>query len=167
MSIEKSVSLYDIGQSYENIQELLEDDVESEQLKKVLDGLDDKFEEKAENIAKVIRHLDATETAISNEIDRLNSRKKTIKNNAQRLKEYLQFNMETIDKRKFDTSLFKFYTRKNRQTVQLEDGVMLPEEYYKVEEVKNINKDKLKEDLEGGKTIEGAYLHRTESLIIK
>ena len=44
---------------------------------------------------------------------------------------------------------------------------MLELEYYKVEEVKNINKDKLKEDLEGGKTIEGAYLHRTESLIIK
>lgn len=161
------ISLYEISDAYKQVQFMLEEDLDNEELKQALDNIEGDFEEKADNIAKVIRHLTATENALKEEEKRLAERRRTISNNIKNTKEYLKYNMEVLDKKKFDTDLFKFYIRNNRQTVKYEEGVILPEEYYITEEVKTINKELVESDLKEGVWIEGAKLDRTQSLIIK
>ena len=161
------ISLYEISDAYKQVQFMLEEDLDNEELKQALDNIEGDFEEKADNIAKVIRHLTATENALKEEEKRLAERRRTISNNIKNTKEYLKYNMEVLDKKNFDTDLFKFYIRNNRQTVKYEEGVILPEEYYITEEVKTINKELVESDLKEGVWIEGAKLDRTQSLIIK
>lgn len=161
------ISLYEISDAYKQVQFMLEEDLDNEELKQALDNIDGDFEEKADNIAKVIRHLTATESALKEEEKRLADRRRTISNNIKNTKEYLKYNMEVLDKKKFDTDLFKFYIRNNKQTVKYEEGVILPEEYYITEEVKTINKELVESELKEGVWIEGAKLDRTQSLIIK
>lgn len=161
------ISLYEISDAYKQFQFMLEEDLDNEELKQALDNIDGDFEEKADNIAKVIRHLTATESALKEEEKRLADRRRTISNNIKNTKEYLKYNMEVLDKKKFDTDLFKFYIRNNKQTVKYEEGVILPEEYYITEEVKTINKELVESELKEGVWIEGAKLDRTQSLIIK
>lgn len=161
------ISLYEISDVYKQVQFMLEEDLDNEELKQALDNIEGDFEEKADNIAKVIRHLTATENALKEEEKRLADRRRTISNNIKNTKEYLKYNMEVLDKKKFDTDLFKFYIRNNKQTVKYEEGVILPEEYYITEEVKTINKELVESELKEGVWIEGAKLDRTQSLIIK
>ena len=161
------ISLYEISDTYKQVQFMLEKDLDNEELKQALDSIEGDFEEKADNIAKVIRHLTATENALKEEEKRLAERRRTISNNIKSTKEYLKYNMEVLDKKNFDTDLFKFYIKNNRQTVKYEEGAILPEEYYITEEVKTINKELVESDLKEGVWIEGAKLDRTQSLVIK
>lgn len=161
------ISLYEISDTYKQVQFMLEKDLDNEELKQALDNIEGDFEEKADNIAKVIRHLTATENALKEEEKRLAERRRTISNNIKSTKEYLKYNMEVLDKKNFDTDLFKFYIKNNRQTVKYEEGAILPEEYYIKEEVKTINKELVESDLKEGVWIEGAKLDRTQSLVIK
>lgn len=161
------ISLYEISDTYKQVQFMLEKDLDNEELKQALDNIEGDFEEKADNIAKVIRHLTATENALKEEEKRLAERRRTISNNIKSTKEYLKYNMEVLDKKNFDTDLFKFYIKNNRQTVKYEEGAILPEEYYITEEVKTINKELVESDLKEGVWIEGAKLDRTQSLVIK
>ncbi|MCH7497391.1 MAG: siphovirus Gp157 family protein, partial [Candidatus Marinimicrobia bacterium] len=56
-------------------------------------------DDKAENIAKVLKELDGQSSTLANEIKRLQERKSTIETNSRNLKKYLQQSMESVGKR--------------------------------------------------------------------
>ena len=82
-------------------------------LKDTLDSIDEVIDDKAENIAKVLKEMDGQTLAISSEIKRLQERKATLENNSRNLKGYLQAEMEKVGKEKIKTELFSIGSQNN------------------------------------------------------
>lgn len=163
-------NLYEITQDYMTILAMMEDpELDPQTLADTMEAVEGELEVKAENYAKVIRNLEADVAGIKAEIDRLSERKKTIENNIKRMKEALQFSMETTGKTKFKTELFSFGIRKNAPAVVIDadELVKVPLKYLVAQEPK-IDKVKIKEDLKAGVNLDGvAHLESGSSLSIR
>ena len=68
--------LYELSTGYKNIEYLLENGENNEELQTVLDSLGEKIEDKAENIAKLIKNYEADIEAFKTEEKRIAERRK-------------------------------------------------------------------------------------------
>lgn len=153
------MKLYELTESYAKLMDL-EGDFEI-----ALNVIDDEIEVKADNIAKVIKELEADEKKFKEEIDRLNQIKKSTSNRIKSLKSYLEMNMRRVDKLKFKTNLFSFNIQKNRASVKVLDESIIPEEFLVLSTT--VNKQKLYDAIKSGRKIDGAMLEESESLRIR
>ena len=145
--------------------QILEDPEADEQvIKDTMESIDYEIEDKADGYAKIIRMLNAEVEAISAEVDRLEARKKAIKNNSDRLKQALEQSMIFLNKRKFKTALFSFNIQKNTPTVNITGEV--PEQFLIPQEPKEDKKAIIDYVKEHGNT-EYAELTQSESLRIR
>lgn len=158
------MKLYEISAGYQNLMNL-DLDEEDEGLQKALSVLDDAFEEKSENIAKVLTEIDLEAKAVKSEEDRLHKRRKALVNRYKQLKEYLEAQMIEIDKKKFTTDLFTFSIQKNPASLNVTDESKVPEEFYTITRTLKLNE--LKEAVKGGAYTDCAELVQTESLRIR
>ena len=156
------MKLYEITEAYNNVIDL---DLDEEELKKYLDLVNDEFEDKAENIAKILQSLKAESEAYKNEAKRLNTQAKSIDNKIKNLKDYLEVSMIRTDKRKFKTDLFNFNIQKNPPSLKVTSKEDIPEEFFKIERI--LKNEKLKKAIKDGQEIVGAELIQTESLRIR
>lgn len=161
--------LYEITQDYLQILSMMEEpELDPKTLADTMEAVEGELEVKAENYAKVIRNLEADVAGIKAEIERLSTRKKTIENNIKRMKEALQFSMETTGKTKFKTELFSFGIRKNAPAVVMDEQYIenVPERFLKYSDP-TINKTAIKEAIQNGENLEGlAHLESKNSLRI-
>ena len=153
------MNLYEMNQEYTEIMDLADPETGelSEDLVNRLDGLTDLFEDKAENIGKLIKNALGEADMIDAEIKRLTERKKSAKNTADRLKNYLKDNMIGLGKTKFTSpnSLFKFNIVKNSRpsVVWAHDIDSCPEKYLKI--VKTFSASTVLADWKEGEMLSG------------
>lgn len=163
-------NLYEITQDYLQILSMMEDpELDPKTLADTMEAVEGELEIKAENYAKVMKNLEADVAGIKAEIDRLSERKKTIENNIKRMKEALQFSMETTGKTKFKTELFSFSVRNNTPKVVMDEEYIenVPERFLKYKDPE-INRTAIKEAIQNGEDLEGlAHLEQSKSLTIK
>ena len=86
------MKLYEITDAYLGLDEVEKTD----EIIKVLDGIKDEFDKKAENTVKVIRNFEADIQALRDEEKRLADKRKSLEKKKEDLKEYLYFNMEHV-----------------------------------------------------------------------
>lgn len=149
------MSLYDLSQAYQNILELFEQDEfkDNGEIKNALAKIEEEFSQKAANVVRLIKNRQAEADAISAEIKRLESRKKSRENAVKSLKNYL---MENMVEPKLKTDLFSLYVGSS-QSVELEiSAENLPLDFQKVKI--EADKTKLKEALKTGEIIDGVSL---------
>lgn len=162
MDNSKKTTLYEIADSISYALFQLEDSEESfEELQEELDSLDMAFEEKADNIARILAELKGQEAAVKTEIDRLQKRKKSLERNSDWLKSYLANAMQVTGKKKFKTDLFNFGLRNNKRIeIPDEESFMTAHpEYVDVQEVKKIRKIDVKNDiLKNGVVLDDAFI---------
>ena len=156
------MNLYELTEMYQNLLDL---DLEEEELQSHLKNIDDAIEVKAENIAKVLRSLEAEVEAYKKEIERFTLKKQGAENRAKRLKAYLQEAMEAVDKKKFKTDLFSFNIQKNAPSLKILDESKIPEDFYKIE--RKLDKVEFKKAVKEGLYEEAAELVQSESLRIR
>jgi cell division protein FtsB len=159
------MNLYELKESYLKVLELIE--AGEEGLEDTLESINDTIEAKADGYAKVIRNLEGNITALKAEIDRMTDRKKSIENNIERLKENLKNAMIETGKEKIKTDLFNIKVADNPYAVNVIDETLIPEEYFKVEITRKLDKVTLKDDMKNGQIIKGAELTRGKGLRIK
>lgn len=163
-------TIYQITSDYLQLMQLMEDpEMDSQTLSDTMEGIEGELEVKAESYAKVMKNLEADVVGIKAEIDRLSERKKTIENNIKKMKETLQFAMETTGKTKFKTELFSFGIRKNAPAVVMDEPYIenVPERFLKYSDP-TINKSAIKEAIQKGEDLEGlAHLEQSTSLSIR
>ena len=123
---------------------------------------------KAENLVKVIRSLEASAEALKTEKIRLQDRQKAVENNVKNLKEYLQFNMETLGKDKVRTELFNLNIQNNPPRLVVDDEKEIPKAYWEEQPAK-LNKKMLLEDLKSSNNIDfkGAHIEQGRGLRIR
>jgi hypothetical protein len=164
------MTLYEITNDYMQLMQMMEDpEMDPQTLSDTMEGIEGELEVKAESYAKVMKNLEADVVGIKAEIDRLSERKKTIENNIKKMKETLQFAMETTGKTKFKTELFSFGIRKNAPAVVMDEPYIenVPERFLKYSDP-TINRSAIKEAIQNGEDLEGlAHLEQSSSLSIR
>lgn len=160
------MKLYELTQNYMNLQELLEDpEIPAEVITAALEEVGEEIEEKAENIAKLIKSMEADAAAIKEEEVRLSSKRKSLEGRVKNLKEYLEGAMRAVDKKKIKGKLFSFNIQKNPASLDIYDTSMIPKDYIKV--VETFDNAEIKKALKEGIEVPGAILTQSESLRIR
>ena len=159
------MNLYELTDSYLKVLELIE--AGEENLDDTLESINDTIEVKAENYAKIIRNLEGNVNMLKAEIERLNSRKKSIEGNVDRLKENLKQAMILTGKEKIKTGLFNITVANNPVALNVFDESKIPENFFTYETIKKMDKSAIKDLLKAGQVIEGAELTQGKGLRIK
>ena len=157
--------LYELSTGYKNIEYLLENGEDKEKLEAVLNNLNDEIENKAENIAKIIKNYEGDIMAFKEEEKRIAERRRTLENIVKRLKEYLFNNMQLTNKTKFKKGTFSFNIVKNSPSAEITNADIISSDYKVLTET--IDKKAILEDLKEGKDVQGAILKQGESLRIR
>ena len=157
-------SLYELTQNALVLQEMLENgEIDEDVYKDTLDGMG--IENKAENICRVIRNLEAKSTAYKEEKDRLAKRQSECENGIKRLKESLLMHLNTLDKNKLEAGLFTVSKSKTK-SVKITDEKWLHKSYLEPQPPK-INKKKIADDLRRGLDVAGAEFVENEYVRIR
>jgi transcriptional regulator of heat shock response len=156
--------LYALSQAYAQL--LYMEDVDPQTIADTLESIHDEIEDKAENIAKLIRSILVDAEAIKIEETRLTNRRKALENRATYLKTYLQEQMELskIDKVKRPTVTISI--QNNPPSVLIEDESLIPSEYM-IPQADTIDKRTLLKDMKEGLIIEGCSITQTRGIRIK
>ena len=157
------MNLYELSQNYLAVQDM---DLEPETLKDTLDSIAETFEDKAENIAKLIRNLEADKKAFDEEEKRFKDKKQTADNRIKSLKLYLEDNMRLTGKTKFKTGVFSFAIQNNPPSVEVFDEALIPKQFLIAQPVK-IDRAGIKELLKAGEEVPGAELKHSSGLRIR
>lgn len=159
------MNLYELTDSYLKVLELIENGEEG--LEDTLESINDTIELKADGYARIIRNLEANAVALKVEIDRLTNRRRSIENSIDRLKENLKDAMIATGKEKIKTDLFNVTVANNPVAVNVIDEKLIPEEYFKVEIIRKLDKLSLRDAIKNGEEIQGAELTQGKGLRIK
>lgn len=160
-------SLYEITGDMLKVQDMLERGLIDE-ADETLDSLQWDWEDKAENIVKLIRSLNADATVYKEEADYYTDKSRAASSRAQHLQDYLYKSMKILGKDKATAGNFKLSIAKNggKLKLHIDDPTHLPMQYQKMSF--SPDNDKLREALDNGEYIKGVYYEeRGESLRIK
>ena len=157
------MNLYELSLAFQDVQNM---DLDPEVMKDTLDSIEDAIENKAENIAKLIRNLESDVSAYKEEEDRLKTKRQSAENKVKWLKTYLEDNMKLTGKTKFKSGMFNFAIQKNPASVNIVDEKVIPEEFL-IQQPPKVDKTSLKEILKRGIEVPGAELKQTEGLRIR
>lgn len=156
----------------ENPDEYPADAVDS--LMKGFDGMNMKFDEKAESIALHVKELKAQAMAIKDEEKRLAGRRKAKESQIEWFMSYLLTCMQKAQKSKLETSRCVVSIRSNPESVEIDNTDAFVEMLCKTDRDEllkysepEIRKAELKKRMQDGETFEGARLVRKQSLNIK
>ena len=154
------MKLYELTEIYNNVLSL-----EDTEINQVLASIEEEIEKKAENLAKLVRQLEAENEGIKAEEKRLANLRKAQENKIKSLKKYLEQQMIAMDRKKFKTSLFSFNIQKNPASVRILKEDKIPEEFFRIKK-EPIRAD-IKAALERGELKGVAEIVQTESLRIR
>lgn len=157
------MNLYELSVAFQEVQNM---DLDPEVMQDTLDSIEDAIENKAENIAKLIRNLESDVAAYKEEEDRLKTKRQATENKVKWLKTYLEDNMKLTGKTKFKSGMFNFSIQKNPASVNITDEKIIPEEFL-IQQPPKVDKTSLKEILKRGIEVPGAELKQTEGLRIR
>lgn len=177
------MTLYDLTEEITAVAERLEEIYEGneegrdellEAWRTTLDAVVGEFDEKAGNIAALIKNLRAEEAALKAEADALERRRKVKENAAKRLTEYLKDAMVAAGKKKIDTLKAALSVKDNPESAIIENEAALiawaqeaQHNEYLTYSAPKINKTAVKAALKDGEEIPGASLQRGKRLDIK
>ena len=163
------MKLYELTAAYQQIFDMvLDEEANLDTLEDTLQALEGSIEVKAENMGKFIGMLKADESAIEKEVERLMARKKSRQNRIQRIRDYLQNQMELIGKDKITTPIMTISLQNNPPALEVEDEFAIPTEFIVIiPEQKVVDKAKVKEALKSGREVPGARLTQGRSLRIR
>jgi len=155
-------TLYDITERYQTVLSMMEEDEGDECLKDTLDAIEGEFEEKADAIVGIIKALELNKGSVNGqrqvfekEVQSLKDKETAIDNKIAWLKRYLCDAMIALNKPKFKTEKFSFWTKKTPGSVVI-DGVV-PMEFLKVPEPQP-DKTAIKKAIDNGERFEWAHL---------
>lgn len=157
--------LYEISERFNTLVDFdmsTDDDVKA--FSALMNEVQGEFEDKAENICKLIRNLQSEAEAFKAEKQRFEKKQKALENKADALKSYLEYNarqfLQQGEKRK--VGLFTLSFRKTPGRLVYDDEAMIPGEFFK----RSVDVAKLKDAVQSGKVIEGVRIETGDTLMI-
>lgn len=164
--------LYEITTNLNDFMEAVDrGEIPEEAVYDTLESLDMQLDDKIDNVACMIKNLDAEAKAIKEEADNLTARAKAKTSKAEWLKGYLDTQMKQANKEKFESSRNKLSFRKS-ESVEINEEAFLPWAAQGHDDLLTYkppvpNKTAIKELLKSGGTAEGAAIVVKQNLQIK
>lgn len=165
-----SLSLYQLSTTYLQALDFLTDpdaDVPMQTITDTMEALNGELEDKAVNVAKFIRNMEATAEAIKTAESEMAKRRKALENRVSWLKGYIKQNMESTGVSKIECAYFKLSIAKNPAALDLFDETAIPEEFKRTETVTVIDKAAIKTAISSGLEVTGARITNGTRLVIK
>jgi replicative superfamily II helicase len=159
------MKLYELAQNYAQLMEMAEE-MESDALVDTLEALQDAIEDKVENIAKLIKNLEADAKIIKEEEQRLADRRRSIESKVARLKEYLQEQLEVAGLQKVKRATITVAIQNNPPSVEIADEKLIPSEFM-IPQNPKIDKQAILERLKNGEMVPGCSLKQTKGVRIR
>lgn len=159
------MKLYEYTENYLNVLEKA-DELEPDVLLDTLEAIREPLEQKAENVAKMIKTFEAEAKAVKEEEERLASKRKTLENRASSLKEYLKQQLEETGITKIKRPLFTISVQNNPPGVDVQDENAIPGEFWVPVDPK-LNKQAILKRLKSGETVPGCEIKQTKGLRIR
>lgn len=159
------IHLYQIGEDYRKALSFdLDSEEDAEACIQLLGEIEARFEDKARNVVAYTLSLDAAAEALKTEEAKLAAKRRAIENRAERMRQYLEYEMRACQFEEIDTGIRKLKFAKTPWSVEIDEGIELPEEYVRIK--REPDKKKLADDLKAGKQIDGVRLVQSERLRI-
>jgi LPS O-antigen subunit length determinant protein (WzzB/FepE family) len=158
--------LYNLTNDYVRVLAMSDEDVSAEALKDTLDMIKDEIEDKAENIAKLVRSLESDAAAIKEEEQRLKDRRSSIENKVTNLKAYLQQSLEVAGLQKIKRPTLTVAIQNNPPSVEVVDEILIPS-HYMIPQPSKVDKKSILSLLKEGQEIPGVQIKQTQSLRIR
>lgn len=164
------MKLFEISAQFHELEKLADsDEIPAEVIRDTLESVDAAFEDKAVAVAKMVLSLEAEATAIDAAADQMIDRAWRVQKRANSLRAYLLFQFQSIDKKRIETDELVLNRRANPVAVQITNEHAIPEQFWvqPPPPAKRIDKKAVKDALQAGTIIEGAFLESGERLEIK
>jgi len=162
------MNIYQMSEQYQMLLEMASENPDNDQLQEMLNGMEGKIEEKAENTIKVVRSLEAEAKAIKEEEDRLKQRRAMLEKNADYLKRNVEGVMSQLGIEKMKGSLFTLSLQANPPKVVVLDEFDIPESYFFTPNpVKQLQKKQIIEAWNAGAKIPGVEVVQEKSLRVR
>ena len=165
-----NLSLYELAEDYRQALDTLtdpENDLPAAVIADTMEGLQGTLEDKAVNVAKFFKNLEATAVAIRDAEQRMSQRRKAIENRVASLKTYLKESMEACGITRIESPWFALSIAKNPAAVDVFDEAAVPAEYKEEIVTVKIDKTRIKRAIESGAEVPGAVLTRGTRLAIR
>lgn len=157
--------LYELTQNYVSLMEMAEE-MDATTLQDTLESIEEEIHDKAENIAKLIKNINADVDALRNEEKRLADRRKSLENKVTHLKEYLQNQLEVAGLDKVKRPTLTVSIQNNPPSVEIADESLIPSDY-RIPQPDKIDKKSLLTMLKDGMKIEGVSIKQGRGLRIR
>lgn len=168
MTAKATLKLYELSAEYLDALEALAEleDLPPEVIADTLEGLAGAWEDKALNVARYVRNLEAEAAAIEEARKRMDARAKATANQAARLRAYLKAELERTGLKPKAPDL-ALRLQSNPPSVVVDDETRIPKTYRRTETVTTLLKAEISAALKAGKTVTGAHLESSKRLVIQ
>ncbi len=165
-----TMSLYDLSANYLQALDTLTDpemDIPIEAVLDTLEAMEGELQDKAVNVAKFMKNMEATIQAIKEAEAQMAKRRRAFENRVKWIKGYLKDNMEACDITKIESPWFRLAIQKNPAAVEITDEDAIPEKFREEVVTVKIDKTAIKNVLKAGQEVPGARLLNGTRLAIK
>lgn len=163
-------TLYEINKTYLEALEVLTDpdnDFDPEMVANTLTGIEDRWQEKAIQVAMFFRNLETTVQAIKDAEVRMEKRRKSIEARIRWFNSYLKTHMESSGFTKIESPWFVLSIEKNPPALEIFDEAAIPAEYKQETVTITMDNAALKAALKDKKLVPGARLTQKTRLAIR
>ena len=165
-----NLSLYQLTGNYLEAMDFLTDpeiDLPIEAINDTLEALTGELEDKAINVTKFLRNMEAVADAIKEAEESMAKRRKALENRVKWMKDYLKGSMEHTGISKIECPFFKLSIQKNPAAVNIFDETAIPEHFKEQIISWKIDKTAIKNAIKAGEAVKGAELINGTRLVIK
>jgi hypothetical protein len=156
------MKLYELGGEYRQLERMFDDVLTDEDFGQAIldtmEGLQGVIEDKATNVVKFIKNLEAEAAEAGTEIRRLQARKASRINQVESLRVYLRDCLIATDTPKVKNALFTISVTKGRDSVVVDDARLLPQSMRTEETVYKVDKKAVKDAIDDGADVDGARI---------
>jgi hypothetical protein len=160
-------SLYQISSDYMSALDALtaDDDIPPEAIADTLEGLAGAWEDKAMNVARYVRNLEAEASAIASAKMAMDARMKSATAKADRLRAYLLAEMERTGLKPKAADI-AIRTQKNPASVVIDREEFIPNEFRQEVTTWRVDKRAIKDAWTAGTSVPGTRLEQSTRLVI-
>ena len=159
------MKLYEYTQDYLQLLEIA-DEIDQEVLIDTIESIRESVEEKAENVAKIVRTFEADSKTIKAEEERLAAKRKTLENQVAYLKKYLFEQLDAMGIQKIKRPLFTIAIQNNPPGVDVLDESIIPEIFW-IPLGAKLDKTSILQSLKLGESVPGTAIKRSKGLRIR
>ena len=159
------MKLYELTADYNQVL-LLAEDLDQETFQDTLAAIEEAIEDKAENIAKMIRCIEADVNILKEEEKRLADRRKALENKISGIKEYLQNQMELAGIDKVKRATVTVSIQANPPSVLVKDESLIPS-HYMIPVAPKLDKKAVLSFLKEGGEVPGCEITQGRSMRIR